>query len=237
MHMHTDTVYGKKIKAQGRRFLSTYDISGITIEKWKFENCAFGYNSIPFSKKRDSIRNSELIDCKLSKCLMGPAEIHTTRICDLSGDMLICWGTLFDQVVLEGKISPLILHGLPNSNPDVTIKEAHHSKAKNFYAVVPWALDISEAKFEDFSIRTGAIPLSLVRRDINSQFLVRNVEERLSRSNIDALPVSRYTKVVLEIMTDEGLDETLLVAPKLDKPLYSQVLHDAEVLAKNGLLV
>lgn len=237
MHMRANIAYGPKLNGRGRRLFNTYNISGISIEKYQFENCNFGYNSNPFSKIRDSIKNSELVDCKVSRCLIGPAEVRATRICNLSGDMLICWGTLFDQVVIEGKISPLMLHGLPKSNPDVTIKEAHYSKAKNFYAVAPWALDISEAKFEDFSIRTGAIPLSLVRRDINSQFLVKNVEERLSRSNIDALPVSRYTKVLLEIMIDEGLDETLLVAPKLDKSLYSQVLHDAEVLAKNGLLV
>jgi hypothetical protein len=168
--------------------------------------------------------------------MMGTAEIHTTRICNLSGDMLICWGTLFDQVVLEGKISPLMLHGLPKSNADAATKKIQHEKAKNFYATVPWALDISQAKFNDFSIRTGAIPLSLVRRDINSQFLVKNVDGRLSRPDINALPLSRHTKIVLEIIAEEGLNETLLVAPKLDKPLYNQILHDAEILAKNGLL-
>ena len=236
MPMRTNIIHGRTFNRQGRRLFGTHDFAGLRIESCAFENCSFGYNSVPFSSKRDSVKNSELVNCKISRCLLGPAEIRSTRISNLSGDMLIFWGALFDQVVLEGKIGPLMLHGIPQSSADTALQEMQYARVKKFYADVPWALDISESKSDDFAIRTGAIPLSLVRRDVNSQFLITDSGGRLSRSDIDSLSVSRYTKVVLEVMADEGLKEALLVAPKLDKSLYGQVLQDANVLARNGML-
>lgn len=215
----------------------SFDISGISARSCTFENCRLGYNSMPFSAKRDTVNNCELIDCKISGCLLGPAEIRSTRINHLSGDMLICWGTLFDQVVLEGKISSLMLHGIPRSDASEVARKSHRSIAKEFYSKVNWALDISNAKFNDFTIRTGAVPLSLVRRDVNSQFLISNERSELSYDYIEALSVSPYTKIILNMMIDEELTESLLVAPKLDMSLFEQVLQDADVLAKKGLLV
>jgi hypothetical protein len=234
--MEISLIRGEKFYRRGSRIFGTYEISGLCIQDCVFENCNFGYNSIPLVQKRDSVRDVQLINCKVSKCMLGPAEIQSTRVRNLSGDMLICWGTLFDQVVLEGKVERLMLHGIPESRPSSTIRSSHGKRSKEFYSGVQWALDISEAKFDDFSIRNGAIPLSLIRRNINCQFIVSDPLGRFSREEIEALPLSDYSKAVLRTMVEENVKEVLLVAPQLDKPLYDQVLRDAEALSRIGVL-
>ncbi|WP_198119321.1 hypothetical protein [Massilia rhizosphaerae] len=234
--METTLIRGKKFFRLGRRMFGKYDISGISIQDCVFENCSFGYNNVPLAQKRDSVKDMQLLNCKVSKCILGPAEIRSTQVHNLSGDMLICWGTLFDQVVLEGEIQRLMLHGIPESRPSAAIRSSHEKRSKEFYSRVQWALDISQAQFDDFSIRNGAVPLSLIRRDINCQFIISGLSGSDLRGEIAALPLSDYSKAVLSTTIDENVNEVLLVAPQLDKPLYNQVLRDAEALARIGVL-
>jgi hypothetical protein len=221
---------------RGQRILGTNDVSSLVVESCRFESCRFGYNSTVLSDKRDVVRDCVFTNCRISKCLVGPAIIRSTRINDLENDMLICWGALFDQVTLSGKIGPVMLHGIPSSTASPVLRESHKAFAEHFYANVDFALDISNALFSDFSIRTDAVPLSLVRRDPNCQFIISRPIQPRRPDWIDSLAVSRFTKIAFTLMNDDCVNEGLLVAPKLDLGLYEQVLRDADVLAKEGLL-
>jgi hypothetical protein len=229
-------IKNQKFGGLGHRHLRTYELSAIAAEHCTFENCVFGFNRKPFSEKRDTIEDSVFRNCKISKCLMGSAIIRNIRVTDLSGDTLICWGTFFDQVILDGKISPLMIHGIPGGMSNNSSRQEYRAIAEQFYTGVKFALDISNAQFSDFSIRTGAIPLSLVRRDVKSQFIVLRSQQSISDDLIDALAISRYSKTFMKIMKEEGVNESLLVAPKLDLALYDQILLDAEVLKIAGCL-
>ncbi len=230
------SIQNQKFDRLGRRLLGTYELSAIAAECCVFENCVFGYNRKPFSDMRDSIENSEFKDCKVLKCTVEAAVIRNTKITNLSGDTLICWGTLFNEVTLGGKISPVMLHGIPGGMANKSLRQEQRIFAERFYKEVKFALDISNAEFSDFSIRTGAVPLSLVRRDVKSQFIVVNSEQSLFDELIDELAVSRFTKTFMKIMNEEGVKESLLVAPKIDPTLYEQILRDAEVLKREGCL-
>lgn len=231
-----NSIRNRTIRGQGQRIVGVNDVRSLLVENCVFSNCVFGYNGRSLPGKIDTIQDCVLANCKASKCVVGPAIVRATHIENLANDMLMCWGTLFDQVTLVGKIGPIILHGIPKSTSNQSTRQSHRVQAENFYINVEFSLDISKAQFNDFSIRTGAIPLSLVRRDTNSQFIISALNCPLSTDRIASLPVSRYTKMVLAFMIDDGVSESLLVAPKLDLELYEQVLRDVDVLEREDLL-
>jgi hypothetical protein len=146
---------------------------------------------------------------------------------------LICWGTLFERVILRGEVGSIMLHGVPDIRAD---RVTNSVRLDSFYRNVEWALDIRNANFSDFSVRTGAIPLNLIRRDLGSQFIVSRPKGDFTRPTIEAMPISNYSKCVLNMMLDEEMSEYLLVAPKSNKELFSVILKDATWLCANGLI-
>ncbi len=129
-----------------------------------------------------------------------------------------------------------MLHGIPTGFPDKSKLDKYKKISSRFYENVEFALDISNAQFSDFSIRTSAIPLALIRRDLNTQFIVSNPNAEVETIWINSLAISDYTKMMFRLMADDEMVENLLVAPKLDLDMYSIILRDAEVLEKHGML-
>lgn len=227
----TDETFVEK----GHRLFGVSSFSALTLKNCRFESCSFGYNSSLF-KAKDTLSDSELINCRVSKCLVGRAIVRRTSVTDLSGDMLICRGTFFDQVVLSGKISPMILHGVHTFGLSKSQTALLESERQAFYSNVEYALDISNAEFVDFGIRAGAIPTRLVRRDNMTQFVVENLEGVLSVGAIDGLGISELSKMVLKLMLEENQPDTILIAPKADDAVFESVMQDSLVLRKIGLI-
>ncbi len=236
MDKQRESITDKTFHGQGRRLFGVLNLSSLCVQNCLFENCSFGYNRSIFGGQRDVISDTELMSCRTAKSLVGGAVLRKIKVRDLSGDMLICRGTLFDQVVLSGKISPMMLHGVKKAGLSDEQVQSLEKERRSFYQNVEFALDISGAEFVDFSIRTGAIPSSLVRRDKTTQFLVLNSERTLSAAVIDQIDVSTYTRTVLKLMVEEEQVDTILIAPKGDKTLFETVMRDSDVLRKNGLL-
>ena len=180
------------------------------------------------------VADSLIEDCVLERCGMGVVEIRSTTLKDIRGDLLICWGTLFDRVKIVGRFEKLMLHGIQSTRASEMELNRHAKRRMKFYADVPWALDISEALFDDFSIRTNAVPLERVILDPKSQFVLRR--ERFEAVPLSSLGVSAYTKAVVQAMLDERVGSALLVAPRLDSKLFDAVRMDAARLAELGLL-
>jgi len=220
----------------GGRLIGTYSLSGLSVRSCTFVNCRFGYNKSLFGGGCDRVANSEFYDCKVSRCIVGPAELTSVAFFNISGDMLISWGALFNQVVLEGRFSPMMFHGVPGSKLSNLERQEHIYQRDKYYECVDWALDISRADFADFEIRTGAIPLKLIRRDCNTQFIIKDERGVVDNNFIENLRVSAYTKSFLSVMIADGGSEGLLVAPRLDRPVFEEIMLDAEVLSKSGLL-
>lgn len=234
--IHMNKLQNEIFRKRGHRILGTNNIESLEVKNCIFDSCSFGYNKISLRKKCDTVQDCFFENCTVQSCLIGPAIIRNSQFYNIKNNMLICWGTFFDRVTLRGKIGPLMLHGIPSGHAEEYECMNHKIKAKNFYSNVEIALDISEAQFSDFCIRTSAMPLSLIRRDVNTQFIISNSKQLREPQWIESLVISPYAKLVLRLMQEEGTDEILLVAPKLDNDLYSQVLKDAEILAKEGVL-
>jgi hypothetical protein len=141
---------------------------------------------------------------------------------------------MFDRVKIIGRFDKLMLHGLSSVRGSNAGSERAAERRRQFYSSVPWALDISEALFDDFSIRTDAVPLNKVILDPISQFVLRR--ECFQQSSLFDLAVSDYTKTVIKTMLDENSTGALLIAPKLDARLYDAVQDDVAVLCALGLL-
>jgi hypothetical protein len=213
-------IEGQTFSQLGIRVFGVNYISNSLVENSTFENCSFGLNKRWFSNKRDTIENSRIENCKVSRCSIGPAIVRNVCLTNLRNDMLICWGTLFEELTLTGKFGPIMVHGIPSAFAGSKVLAEHANLSKKFYSNVQFALDISQAYFKEFCLRTNGVPLHLIRRDVNSQFIVSTPASEEEVNAIDVLPLSPYTKSFFALMRDDKVDASLLVAPKLDQDLY-----------------
>lgn len=216
----------------GRKFFGAYSFRDLVVQDCEFRNANFGFNPKRGAQGGDRAERISVRRCRVSNCVVRNAEICNSEFSDIVGDMLICWGALFREVVLRGAIERLMLHGIPGGTASLAQKSLAKASRDEFYRRTDWALDISEARFEDFSIRTDAVPLRLLRLDKNSQFIFRRSDR--DYSELATVGVSGYTYNTLRLLQEEGGSECLLVAPKLNQPLYDKVLRDVELLGRLG---
>jgi hypothetical protein len=69
-------------------------------------------------------------------------------------------GTVFKHVVLKGKIGKVMfsnLFDLPFHGKTTSLQWAFEKANTEYYSKVDWSLDVSQAEFEDFDCRGGAI--------------------------------------------------------------------------------
>lgn len=218
----------------GRRLLGTHALRGWHIKHCTFRLASLGYNRKLMGDTIDFVEDCVIQNCQLERCGMGVAEIHSTTVSGIRGDLLICWGTLFDRVKIVGQFDKLMLHGIPSTRAGEMELRKYAGRKEKFYAKVPWAIDVSEALFEDFSIRTDAVPLEKMILDPESQFVLSG--RIFEGVPLSSLGVSTYTKTVIQAMLDEKVSNALLVAPKLDTKLFDAVRADAARMAELGLL-
>ncbi len=142
------------------------------------------------------------------------------------------WGAVFKHVTLRGKIgrimiSPFVAPGLATPEQQRLFDEAN----AEYYANVDWALDISEAEFEECDLRR--VPAHLVRRDPETQVVVKR--ENAMRGDWRKLDLSKtHWDTALEFTLKDGDPDIVLVAGKRDRKFRDLVdglkkLRDAGV--------
>ena len=100
-----------------------------------------------------------------------------------------------------------------------------------FYASVDWALDISEAEFQELSFR--GIPGRLVRRDRETQIVVSR--QKAMGGEWRKLDLDKtYWQVALELMLERGDEDVVLVAPKRAKD-FKHLLRGLQLLRDAGV--
>lgn len=217
----------------GKRFFGHYAIDGIECIECSFINGVFGYNGSWEKGNQDSLCDAVISNAKVHGCLVGPAIVRRSIFSNICGDLLICWGTLFDRVKILGRFDALMLNSFPQFGLDEKGKERYRERRGKFYRDVEWALDISKAEFSDFCIKSDAVPLSKLILDPETQFIV---DVSAVRGQVDVLPVSSYTKIMIsQVLIERGV-ECLLVAPKLDRDLFGTIMRDADVLRDVGCI-
>lgn len=103
--------------------------------------------------RRTSVADVVLKRCVAEACNIGPALLRNVFVDGLVTDgLLIAWGTVFDKVVLSGKIGKIKIN-LYAHHSDRSIQGLFDENRRKFYDGVEWAIDIREAEFRECSIR------------------------------------------------------------------------------------
>lgn len=210
--------------------------SQVEFIKCKFLGGGFGYRYTPDFSQRTSARNVRIIGCESRKFGIGPALLEDIFIEDFRCDLVTVWGALFKHVTIKGRCDKLMIHGITGRG-DIDVGGRgvlpYRALCDDFYATVDWALDISEAEFDDFCIRTRGVPSHLVRRDPETQAVIRR-EQALS-GKWRELGLCALSEIMFkEFMRDE-LDSFILVAPKRGKQDFKDVLADIRRLRQAGI--
>lgn len=190
---------------------------------------AFGSNDLTTLSR---LRRLGLCDCTVQGFHLNLAALEDVDIDRLTTrGMLMAYGTLFRRTRLRGKVGTMILNPFrpPESGPGTSAAE-WAGFAKEFYQNTDWALDISEAVFDDAAIRS--MPLELVRRDPVSQAIVRR--DAIERAGWEH-PAVVENRAAFDSMVVMGLHETLILAPKGNKKRYGVVMGRIERLRAAGI--
>jgi hypothetical protein len=186
----------------------------IEIVNCRFVACHFGDTAKSPAKRR---RLERLIvrNCVASRNSgLGSVHLHDVTIDGLrtSGVSTVA-GAAFSEVVVRGRCGRFLVTAL---SPDIygePVASAFSDANEAIYQRVPWALDISDGIFDELDIR--GIPVELIRRDPESQFVVRlkhvvDLQHVWRRLDLGATPWAG----ALDNMLHWKMPAKVLVAPK-----------------------
>lgn len=222
-----------------QEFYNRYDpdeiLSFIDFEfiKCKFLGGGFGYRHSSDYSQRTSAKNIRIIDCESQKFGVGPALLEDIHIENFRGDLVTVWGALLKHVTIKGRCDKLMIHGAAHTGMFHGDLARYWDICSVYYAGVDWALDISEAEFNDFCIRTGGIPAHLVRRDPETQIVVKR--DKAIEGKWRELGLSAITQIFFKDLIEEAPPAAVLVAPKRHKKDFKDVLEDIRRLREAGI--
>jgi hypothetical protein len=145
----------------------------------------------------------------------------------LNSDLTRIDGCVFRHVTLRGRAGSLMLLG-PNPTLPEPAKRALADGIARFYAGVDWALDITEAEFDNADLYY--LPGDLVRRDEETQFLLRR--DRVAGVDVKELPI--FAEIAVRRFEDTPFDSLVAVAPKRHEK-FAEMLTAYRVLRERGL--
>jgi hypothetical protein len=124
-------------------------------------------------------------------------------------------------------ISPYVFPGRAKLEEQWAFDEAN----ANYYANVDWALDISEARFEEGEIQR--VPAKLIMRDPETQIII--TREKALKGVWKQLDLSKtHWATSIEFFLERGDEDVVLVAPKRH-PKYPQLLDGLKMLRDAGV--
>lgn len=205
--------------------------SDVAFKRCTFIDCTMSITRNP--RRRTTIRNVKLLDCKEIGCSLGPAVLEDVLIDGLTtSDLLQGWGAVFRHVTIRGRVgrimvSPVIAPGVATASEQQDFDEANHA----FYATVDWALDITEADAEELEIQ--GVPARLIRRDPTTQVIVKRA--KLADDGWRDLDLSdTHWPTSLEFLLERGEEDAVLVAPKRHQR-FDALLRGLRVLQEHGV--
>ena len=210
--------------------------SDIEFVKCKFLGGGFGYRYTPDFSRRTSAKDIRIINCESRKFGIGAALLEDVYIENFRCDLVTVWGALFKHVTIKGRCDSLMIHGITGQG-DIEVGGKgvlpYRALCDEFYETVDWALDIREAEFEDFWIRTRGVPTHLVRRDPETQAVIRR--DKAINGKWRELGLSILTQIMFKEFIADALPSFILVAPKRHKQDFKDVLADIRRLRDAGI--
>lgn len=202
---------------EGQEFVQFYDDSSSSVfSDLEFVRCSFQSSAISITfdpRLRSTVRNVRVVKCQQRGCSLWPAIVEDVLVEDFKTNGLFqIWGAVFKHVTLRGKIgrimvSPLVAPG----SATVEQQRAFDDANAEYYSTVDWALDISDAQFEECDLRR--VPAHLVRRDPETQVVIRR--EKAMRGEWRKLDLGKtYWASAIEGFLLEGDPDMVLIAGK-----------------------
>jgi hypothetical protein len=200
-------------------FVQWYDDGGQAFSDIEFIKCRFESSAISITRdpsRRSIYRNIRLIKCAERGCAVDAAVIEDVLVDGLkTNGLLQTWAAVFKHVTLRGKIdrimvSPEVAPGSATAQQQRAFDEAN----AEYYSDVDWALDISEAEFQECDLRR--VPAHLVRRDPETQVVI--TREKAMQGAWRKLDLSKTPwDTGIEFMLNRGDADVVLVAGKRDR--------------------
>lgn len=130
------------------------------------------------------------------------------------GGPLRIYGAVMRHVVLRGRVGRLMLSPVFTPVCERSEWPAWFSARKAYFADVDWAIDVAEVQAEELSL--AGVPASLIRRDPETQVVVR--AQNLDASRLGGVDLSgTYWPQALELIAFYGLPDLVLVAPRRNR--------------------
>lgn len=212
--------------------------SGRVFEDIEFRHCTFGDCCISIAKdpsKRSIVRNVRLINCQEFHTTLYEAIVEDTLIDGFKTYELVqTWGAVFKHVTLRGKIGRIMItHAADPTRLFLTSaqRQAFDEANAAYYKNVDWALDISQAEFQECSIR--GVPARLIRRDPETQAVVtrqKALEGRWRELDLE----KTWWHISIQFMLERGDPDVVLVAPKRHRQ-FKDLLEGVKLLRQAGV--
>jgi hypothetical protein len=198
------------------------ELSDLVLEDCFFDNCVLAGADSPLEsrpavrnpKSRPLVRNVLARGCRQRGSAVFGAVLEDVTIDGLGRDgrhPLFVWSPAFKHVVLRGKLSAPKFNA--TLTPDGRGTAEWTSANREFYEDVDWALDISEAHFQG-AVNLEAVPGHLVRRDPDTQVLVRRAQLEGVDLRSLALPDPSVVLAIDWFLQDGPYDSVVLAAAK-----------------------
>jgi hypothetical protein len=205
------------IEFTNKTFYSQIDRGGTgCIENLRFVDCEFNSGGLSLTTSigaRTTVRNVELVNCRLNGCHCGPAIFEEVSVSGLeTNDLVLLWGALFRRVTFRGNLGKFKLNHVVDANDHSAKTQVPFDRFRErYYADDVWALDIREAKFKEFEIR--GIPSSLVLRNPESQVVVTR-ERALDDSWREKVsPSNELWPFMVDMFLSDGEADRVFVVP------------------------
>ena len=189
---------------------------------------------------RSTVRNVRFFHCEQRACAVNTAILENILVDGLkTHGRFDTWGAVFKHVTLKGRIGNLKISDFivaADASPALRHKINLRFQAANaeYYKNVDWALDISQAEFEHVDIR--GIPISLIRRDPETQVVVRREKAVALQDEWRKLDLTQtYWPIALQdVISEEHNDGEVFAAPKRHRN-FNCLLAGLQALRRIGV--
>lgn len=215
--------------------------TGRIVESIRLEHCYFhfcGFSTTQDVQSRSTARNMEIIDCAVSGSDVGPAILEDIHVDGLQiHEIFILWDPLFKHVTLEGKIGSVKINNVITSiDWDPQVQREFDLAREAYYQNLDWALDISRARFSDFSMR--GVPARLVRIDPATQGIVTRKSALQDGWREQVRPADDLWIFMIDLFIEDGDADLVLAVPRNTQGRrYRELLDSLNELKDLGVVL
>ena len=191
--------------------------SGRTFEDIEFRECYFQSSAISMTDNpelRSTVRNVRLIDCEQRGCALEAGVLEDILVDGFkTNGGFDAWATAFKHVTLRGNIGEIMINQAVASGLAAPAEQQAFDEANaSYYAGVDWALDITEAAFQELDIR--GVPAHLVRRDPDTSIVITRQRALEGKWMSLRLPPKEWCTTAIDMFLEREEPELILVAGK-----------------------